>query len=391
MIRMSTADRIDQIPEELLPKPDYDYLDLMIIEALGKYGPRNLYKVARELEIPESTLRYRINLLKNKRLLFLSTNIYHTNIGLKKGVVFVKSNPQFARYVGEFLGCNEYWIYMKPIHAECEGHYAVYTIPAERAREFEEFLEEIRALDIIWDYKLYWSTCFHRVNPTTTWYDLKDSTWRFKWDSLIRDFENAPTELPLTLRDPRDFPILADETDILILKELEKDATISFAQIAKEHNTTPQCIYYHFKNHIMKNFLIEDFQIAFLKFDPKISVSPVFLFEFPNTTCLAKMANAIRDKPFAEVLGKIIGRDMLLVVAYLPINEFFKMIRTLNKLAEVGCIKRYSYYLQTFLDMTRRETIPHQKFKDGRWEYRHEEHIQKLHELYREVSAKVGA
>ena len=373
-----------------LGKLKYDALDLIIVEALGKYGPRNIYKISKYLDIPESTIRHRIGMLQKKKLLALRTNVYHTNIGLKKGIVRVETNPAFANYINDFLMANDYWIFVKNIHGNKEGGYSVYTIPIEHTNKLIDFMEELKDLGVIWNYRLMWSTCFHRVNPTTSWYDLKNERWDFKWNQLIKDIELANTDLPITLKDPPCFPILADEIDLFILKELEKDATISLSDIAKMLNTSVQNVHYHYKAHIIKNFLIEDFSIYFMRFDPYKSVTPVFFIEFPNYKYLAKVANAFRDKPFAEVLGKILESNKLMVSAYLPIEEFFKMLETLNTMAELGFIRDYEYYLMSQVEKGKRQTINYEKFINGKWLYEHDLYIQRIHDRYERIARKIN-
>jgi len=367
----------------------YDALDLIIVEALGKFGPRNIYKIAKYLGLPESTIRYRINVLRSMKLLYLLTNIYHTNIGLKKSVVFLEVNPRYSAYIYDFLACNDYWLFIQRTHSYSEGCWALYTVPVEHTNKLKDFLHEIKSLDVAWNYKVYWSTCFHRVNTTTTWFDLSNEKWDFRWEELLSDIEEAGTDLPFTLKDPSDFPILCDETDLFILKEMEKDATVSFAEIAKKLGTTTQNVCYHYKQHIIKNSLIEDFQIFFMRFDPKVSITPVFIIEFPKYEYLAKTANALRDKPFVEILGKILSKNILLLIAYLPIYEFFNMLNTFNKLAELGYIRRYKYYLRYLAEKGMRETIPYKNFKDGRWIYNHDLYVSRLHEKFKEISEKV--
>ena len=367
----------------------YDALDLMIVEALGKFGPRNVYRIAKYLDLPESTIRYRINVLRSMKLLYLHTNIYHTNIGLKKGVVFLEADPRYSAYIYDFLACNDYWLLIRRTHSYSEGCWALYTIPVNHTDKLRDFFDEIKSLGLVWSYKLYWSTCFHRVNTTTTWFDLSNEKWDFRWEKLLSDVERAGTDLPFTLKDPKDFPILCDEIDLFILKELEKDATISFAEIAKKLGVTTQNVCYHYKQHIIKNSLIEDFQIGFIKFDPKVSVTPIFIIEFPKYEYLAKMANALCDKPFVEILGKILNKNMLLLIAYLPIYEFFNMLNTFNRMAELGYIKRYKYYLRSFMEKGIRQTIPYRNFKDGTWVYDHELYISRLHEAFKDVSKKL--
>lgn len=368
----------------------YDYIDLMIVEALAKYSPRNIFKIARELNMPESTVRYRINILRKKGLLRLYTNVYHTNIGLKKAVVFADINPKYWRNVYDFMDANGYWLYMVKLHGNRETIHTLYTIPVEHISKLNDFLDEMVNLDILRDYKVYHSTCFHRVNPTTTWYDLKNETWIFPWENIINEIEEADTKLPITLKDPEKFPIKADETDIMILRYLEQDATISYTQLAEYLGSTPQNIRYHFKQHIEKNFLIEDYEILFMKFPPNESFIVYAILEFPNYTSLAKVANTFRDKPFTEVLGKILEQYKLVMVSYVPMTELIKFINMLNDLVVTGFLKGFEYYLASPMEPSRRQTIPYKMFSNGKWMYPHDEMLRTLHEKLNSLNSLRG-
>lgn len=363
-------------------KPEYTASDLIIVEALGKFGPRNIYKIARYLGIPESTVRYKINSLKKKMLLKLYTNVYHTNLGLKKSVVFAETNPIYHKKIHEFFSIIDYWVYMRRIHGIKDEFYTLYISPVEHINKVKIFLDEMKKLDIIYNYKVIYSTCFHGVNPTTTWYDLNNDRWSFKWNELEQDIENATIELPFTLKDPPGYPLLADWYDIMILKEMEKNPTITYSELAKHISTTSQNIYYHYKKHIIPRKLIEDFQIYLRKFDAKYSYIIFMLLEFSSYTYLAKTANALRNKPFVEVLGKVIDENRLFSVVNIPADQFPNLFEEINNLIEKGYIKNYEYRISHYMEGGRRQTISYKNFIDRRWIYPHESYI---HELYNKL------
>ena len=360
--------------------------NLLIIDALGKYTPRNIYKIAKELGMPESTVRYRIRVMRKRGILWLFTNVYHTNIGLKKGVVFAEINPKYWNSIYEFMRANEFWAYMVRLHGGREIIHALYTIPVEHISKLNDFLDEMVELDILRDYKVYHSTCFHRVNASESWYDFKNNEWNFSWENIIHDVERADTLLPITLKDPKGFPILADEIDIKILKSLELDATVTYTELAKNLNTTPQNIRYHFKQHIEKNFLIEGYEILFLRFQLDKSMLIYFILDFPNYTSMAKVANVFRNRPFTEVLGKILGRHSMLMAAYILMKEFINLINTLNNMVSLGYLKNFEYYMTPATEMMKRQTIPYRRFKDDHWEYPHQEMINVLHKRFNRIN-----
>ena len=366
-------------------KPAYTASDLIIVEALGKLGPRNIYKIAKYLGIPESTIRYKIDSLKKRKLLKLYTNVYHTNLGLKKSVVFAEINPLYNRNIHEFFSIIDYWVYMKRTHGTKDDFYTLYISPVEHIDKVKIFLDEMKKLDIIYDYKTIYSTCFHRVNPTTTWYDLNNNKWNFKWNKLEQDIENASTELPFTLKDPPGYPLLADWYDIMILKEMEKDPTITYTKLAEHIGTAPQNIYYHYKKHIIPKKLIEDFQIGFRKFDAEYSYVIFLILEFSDYTYFAKTANALRNKPFAEVLGKVIDENKLFSVVNIPADQFPNLFEELNDLVEKGYVKNYEYRISHYMEEGKRQTISYKNFIDKRWIYPHESYMQELYELHDKI------
>ena len=370
-------------------KIKYDIIDLMIIEGLGKFGPRNLYKIAKELGIPESTIRYRLNRLFRKKLLRLHTNIYHTYLGLKKHVVFADVNPAYLNVIDEFFSIIDFWVYLKRVHGPTEQYHVLYIAPPENSQDIDDFLREMINLDLIYGYKKYYSTCYYNVNPTTTWYDLNKNEWIFDWESIFKELDTADTELPYTLKDPSSYPLKADTMDILILKELEKNPLISYTDLAELIGTQPQNIYYHYKNHIIGRGLIEDFQVYLLKFDVAKSIFLYLIIEFTNYTNFAKVTNIFRNKPFAQVMGKIIGENKLFLYVYIPVEELTNLLNTLSRLASMGIVKNYEYRMSSAFDPARRQTISYRNFAGTHWVYHHEAYMDALHQKYNSLMKSI--
>jgi DNA-binding Lrp family transcriptional regulator len=363
----------------------YSITDVMIIEALGKLGPRNIFRIAKYLNIPEPTIRYRINRLRGKGLLKLHTNVYHTNLGLKKSIVFSQYDQELSSYIPMFLSVVDYWVAQRKVRGISNELYSLYISPVEHIDDLKVFLKELKSLGVIIDFQLKHSTCFYNVNPSTSWYDLSREVWIFKWDELEKDIDKMSVELPYTLRDPDSYPLKGDWYDVMILKELEKDATVSFRKLSEILETTPQNIHYHYQNHIMARNLIEDFQVFLMKFPPEISYYIFLFMEFHNYTNLAKMANTIRDKPFTNVIGKIIGEDKLFTVINIPAYEFSAIFDKLDELVEKGYIKRYHYRVSHFMDWWKRQTLSYKNFRDDHWHYPHDEYMDAVYELYNKV------
>jgi len=365
-----------------------DLLDVNILEALGKYGPRNIAEVARLLGVPRGTVLSRIKRMSSSFYLRLNTNVYHTNLGLKKAVVFAKATPGYEDFLFHCMKINKFYIYLNRCYGMFEGCHGVYVIPKDQTTKFEQFMHEIKRLGVAQNIQLLWSTCFHTVNRTSNWFDRVSETWIFPWDKWKEEIQTKGSELPYTLLDPKDFPIKADETDLFILKELEKDATMSLSAIAKKLGTTLQNVHHHFKMHVVKDGLLEAFQIGIFPFDRRISDMFFFVFRFDSEEKMAKFALSLLDKPFAYTVGKVLGENAIIAYVYLPRPEFRNLVDNLSKLVKTGFLQTYFYVIQDIRPgRWSRETIPYEFFKDGSWIYDHNKHIKDLHNLINQIES----
>ena len=362
----------------------FDLLDVKILESLGIQGPRNITSLARELGVPAETVRKRLKRIHSQNFLRTHVNIYHTNLGLKKAVVFVEAIPGYEDLLFEALKINDFWFYLSRCYGMHEGCLGIYTIPRNHCTDFEQFLSEMQRLEVARKIDLYWSTCFQTVNLKCNWFDSASKSWSFLWDKWVEDIRTKRTHLPFTLVDPPDFPVKGDETDVLILKELEKDATVSFTELAKILGISPQLVRYHFYEHLIKRNLIEDFQIVVFPFDRAISDMFYFVFKFDSGEKLAKFAQSLMDKPFVYTLGKILEENALIANLYMPKVEFRKFIDILSRLVGIGFLQSYLYVIQD-LNKTLRQTISYDYFKDRSWIYEHEKHIKSLQDLVKRI------
>ena len=359
-----------------------DLVDVRIIESLGQSGPRNTTEVAKRLEMPRGTVISRIKRMSPLFNLRMNASVYHTNIGLKKTVVLAKATPGKEQLLFDCLKTNDFYIYLSRCFGMYEGCIAIYVTPRDQCDEFKQFIQEIERLGVVQKTELFWSTCFHTVNPTTNWFDSESEEWVFPWDKWIQEVPTQTCDLPYTLVDPDDFPIKADATDIFILKEMEKDATVALTDIAKKLGMTPQNVRHHYEMHVLKRGLLETFQIGIRHFDRIVSDMLFFVFKFDTREKMAKFAQSLLDKPFVYIVGKILGQNAIVTQVYLPRVEFRNFVESLSKLARDGYLESYDYVFQDLNPgKWLRQTIPYEYFIDGSWAYDHDKHIQNLRGL----------
>jgi DNA-binding Lrp family transcriptional regulator len=359
-------------------------LDVKILRALGEKTPRNLAEVARSLGIPTRTVHFRISRMSNKVHLRLSSSIFHAKLGMKRAVVFADTFLGFENLLFECLKANDFWEYVNRCYGSSESCFAIYTIPVEYEPRFEKFLQEIKNLNIAKNIRFYWTSSFQYSRVVDKWFDLDKLEWVFSWESWINEIENSPAKLPQTLAMPEDFENRADKVDVLLLKELEKDATAPLNEVAQKLGISPQLIHYHYEEHVVKKEMLAGFQVFFFRHDRELLETVIFIFQFFNEEGMARFAMSLLDKPFTLFVSRVLDDLALIVEFSFPKTEFRSLIDSLSTMARRKLIKDYTYYIQDLRPtVTSRQTLPYDFFKNNKWIYNHEEHLLQLKALSR--------
>lgn len=364
--------------EEAMPKP-LTATDVKILEALCEAGPRNLSKIARNAGLPRKSVGFRLARLKENPQFFLRmhTSIYHTNLGLRKAVVVLEAEAGLEKRLFDCLLANDFWLYVCRSYGMGEGCTAIYAIPIERCREFEEFINETARLRLSKNIHLYWSTCFQGGRITSRWFDANKNQWAFNWDKWIDEIPNQETELPYTLIEPKAYPIYADETDVRMLEELEFDAAVPLNKVAETLGISPQVAHFHYKDHLIGKNLIEGYEVFLMRYGDSPCFMALFMLSFPSYETFARFAHSLLDQSFVITMGKMIGQNGLLAEVFLPISEFRNFVDALSKMTLSGLLSSYKYVIQD-LRVRRRQTIFPRFFKENKWVYDYGKHLETL-------------
>jgi DNA-binding Lrp family transcriptional regulator len=357
-----------------------DEIDVKILEGLSLLGPRNMELIARHLQLPATTVRYRVRRMLEDSILFLHLNPYHTFMGLKKAIIFVKALAGYEDVLLDCMRVNDFWIFLCRIYCPYEGCGGIWTIPKEKDKDFEAFLQSLLDLGVAEAIEVNWSTCFEGIPVQSRWFNIEDKAWAFNWGEWIQEVETIKGELPYTLIEPEDWPIKVDYEDLLIVKELEIDGRTTLRDISKKLGIPFQKVKYHFREHVSKRGLIEGYQVEIFRFPSLASEFLFFKFEFDSYEKMVKFALSLRDKPFPTFLGKVLGENSLMTHVYLPKLEFRKFIAALSILIKRKLLKRYHYVFQDMFQQWR-ETIPYEHFQNGEWNYNNERYLEEVRKI----------
>ncbi|UCH56780.1 MAG: AsnC family transcriptional regulator [Candidatus Bathyarchaeota archaeon] len=357
-----------------------DETDVKILEGLSLLGPRNIALIAKHLELPETTVRYRVDRMLDNSILFLHLNPYHTNMGLKKAVIFVEALPGYEDLLLDCLRVNDYWLFLCRIYGPYEGCGGIWTVPKGREEDFKGFLKSLIEAGVAKSVEVNWTTCHEGIPVRSRWFSIEDKRWVFNWDEWANEVEAVESKIPWTLREPDDWPIKVDYEDLLIIKELEIDGRKTMTEISKKLGINLEKLKYHFKEHVSKRELIEGYQVEIARFPILFSNYFFLKLKFDSHEKFAKFATSLHDKPFPTLLGKVLGENSLIAQIYLPNKEFRKLVEALSKLIKKRLLKTYRFIFQDIYQ-TWRETIPYEHFVEGAWDYNAEKHQEELKKI----------
>ena len=354
-----------------------DEINAKILEGLGAYGPRNVSALAKKLGLPSTTVAFRLSKLVKQNGLQVRARPNYQKLGLKRVAVFVEARPGRDKALGTLVNNLPYWTYTTRCFGKFNGIYALLGFPEIFRKEFEHYFSVALKMRILNEYTLYWITELCETPPNFSWFDFKQRSWSFRWKPWAKEIEQASDIMPSRLLDPESYPLLVDRTDLLLLKELEKDGAVEFRKLAKIAGMTPEGVRYRFQNHLFKRGLIADYEVSIFPYPYQSSDLSSFVIQFRDRRALAKFSNSLPGKPFILNYAKVIGQDKLIIHFYVPKIEFLNLIDAINSFIEIGFIESF-YHVVLDISSYKSQTVSYELFGKEKWTYNPEDAIQNL-------------
>ncbi len=358
-----------------------DQKDLLVLEAVSRYNPRNISRVAESVRMPATTVRFRLSRMLQESFVFLHMIPYLPNLGLRRAVVFLEANTGYENDILNYSKRNDYWVFQCSIYGRFEGCAGFWNIPFGEEDRFVDFFDTLLDLGVVRDYHLHWTTCAYYPGVSSKWYRIQDKSWVYHWEELFTEISvEQGEEVPVILRDLGEYSTKIDAIDLQIINELEENAKLSLPEISKLLDVALSKIKYHYHEHIIKRDLIGGYQTEIYRFPFPLCEMLFFTFDFDNSRDMKNFISAFIDKPIAINISKIIGQNAIVSQVYLPKWELRNFIKLLSRLTKLGYMKSYLYYIQDMYESWR-ELIPIRNYDDG-WVYKHDEYINAIKNMH---------
>lgn len=355
-----------------------DEENILILRTMKQNGPRNLLAIARKAKLPYTTVYTRMAKLENLGILNTRINPNYSRIGLARAVVLATPFPGKEILTREALKIPGYWLRIARSIGDCNGYYSLHAIPLSNRRDFELYLDQLIARGVMKGHQIFWLGESFSPLPNFDYYDIKDRTWRFDWKAWSR-FSEASVEPEHKRRAAMLVPKF-DKKDLIILKELAKDARITLASLTKLLAMTLPATKYRF-DRLSANGFIEDYVIGMLPYAPDTSELCEVRLDFFKENALAKAERMFSRLPLILSYSRIVGLNSLAARIYIPRRETINLLTLLSSLVKEGVLATYSYMQLEPLTI-QAQTFAYKDYDDeSGWHYDNRRYLETLDNL----------
>ena len=234
---------------------------IRLLDALKRYGPRNLSLLSMVTGIPRETVRYKVK--KQLRELGFRINMIPNlyRMGLTRQLArirFTDDGLRIARRLLHELGKESYLTYHCKIAFKNE-YLAILTPPQRYVSLFGEYFEDLARVGLVQDFEIRGVTEVGYPHVSYQLFDFKKGVWRISDEDY--DYEAGNVVVQRASADEQ-ANYLIDSIDLSIITELLNDAFTPMTRVSSAESRDPRLLRYHFQEHIVRKGLIAGYVIG---------------------------------------------------------------------------------------------------------------------------------
>ena len=361
-----------------------DKTNIKILIAMWKFGPRNLLEVSRRTGIPFTSVYHRVAKLekKSKRVAILAPQV--AQLGLMRVVVLATASPGKEDKVTNALKLPNLWRSID----RCEGgytHLSVHYVPVKFLIQFKKYLKRVSELKLVTQCKTILTGEYIPNFPAFRYYNPATNQWSFAWNKWLDGLKRKPSKI---IEDPPSYAVRSDRKDLLIVRELQKNARRSFADLAPILGISLQGVKYHFDKKLVPSGIVKNYWFDVWPYPEEVSAYHEILLEFPNKEAMNRFFSLVDELFFVLGVAKILRQNALLVRTYVVQAQVPSLFAFLSQMAQRGLLESYSTVRQSF-SRGEAQSISCELFEDGiGWTFDLKKRLSELSKLARATTVR---
>jgi DNA-binding Lrp family transcriptional regulator len=364
-----------------------DETNIKILTTMWKFGPRNLLEVSRRTGIPFTSVYHRVAKLerKTRRVATLAPQV--AQLGMMRVVVLATASPGAEDKVTSALKLPNLWRSID----RCEGsytHLSVHYVPVKFISQFKRYVRRLSELKLVTQCKIILTGEYIPNFPDFGYYNPATNQWSFAWNKWLDALKRKPSK---TIEDPASYAVRADKKDLLIVKELQKNARRSFADLAPILGISLQGVKYHFDKKLVPSGIVKYYGFDVWPYPEEVSAYHEILLEFPNNQAMNRFFSLINDLFFVLGVSKVLRQNALLLRTNTLQMQVPSLFAFLSQMARLGLLKTYSSVRQSFISREA-QTISCELFEDDiGWTFDLKKRLTELSKLARMATVREKA
>lgn len=302
---------------------------------LTEFGP-NINEIARRSGVFKETVRYRYHRFLLERGITVQASMSYPKLGFKRLVLIVKLAPACEAKAGLIFDALNDLCYLRSFaRVMLSGQYVVHVaVPSYLAAECASAYSMLRKAGIFTELEILEFEEIRNPPMKPDSFDFVRGTWSFDWDSLA----TKESKVPLG-----GTPKVAkyDKIDLLILKELDMDASRKLVKMAENVNVNLNALEFHYREHVQARGLIKGYRLVWqdthgdssrdLSESRKVAyVELTILLEGGTRDEVAELMMLLNRTPFlwSEAYGSAYCAEL-----FLPNDEYGRFVKYIDKFA----------------------------------------------------------
>jgi DNA-binding Lrp family transcriptional regulator len=355
-----------------------DQTNVKILTAMWKHGPRNLLEVSRQTKIPFTSVYHRVGKLEanSGRVAFLVPKV--SKLGMVGMVVLLSAKPGLEEKATAALKIPGFWRSIAPSEPPFT-HHSVHAVPVKFVKDFRKYLQKLTALNLVTMQRAIPIGDYVPNFPNFSYYNANTKDWKFEWKKwLVALRKSKPSK---TISDPADYPAIADIRDLLIVKELEKNARTSFADMSPVLGISLQGVKYHYDKKLVPSGIVKHFAFDLVPYPPELSAYHEIMLDFTNKLNMNRFFSILNELFFVVCATKALGKNVLVLRTYIPQSQTQNMFEFFSELAKARILMSYSSARLNF-SLEETNPIPHALFdKKTGWNFELRKYTSELSKL----------
>ena len=303
-----------------------------LIKAIEKVGPRNAALIARITGLPERTVRYWIKVKLPSLGFVFRPVVDESRLGLVKHLMRIRFRDDLghaALSVLDVLGRRAYLTYYAGLMPHDE-FIALVDLPVNMEDEYKSLLHELVNAGVLDSYELYPLDEVWKTSTDVRYFDFNRGTWAL--DMVVSDEEvEVGARTTVIKRTDCEEPSI-DKIDLLIIKELQKDALQSFTQMAETLGVNEATLRYHYREHVLGRGMISGYVVKWHPWGSLIrgdAVGLVLLSEV-DEKMFARMLDVLAKIPFNRFEGISIERALYILIMEIPTSWLVSTLKLIR-------------------------------------------------------------